>query len=334
MQMGARTAVSSAVTKVQLLGRNRERSRAELKDGIANFYDKSSGLWESIWGEHMHHGYYEEQPQSLEEHKAAQVAMIDKSLEWAGVGVDAASTPKTGVDVGCGIGGSSRHIARKWGTKMQGITLSPKQCARANELAAEAGLADKCSFQVADALEQPFEDNSFDLIWSMESGEHMPLKQQFVGELARVCAPGGRVLIVTWCHRDLEEGEESLKPKEQRLLAAINKAYYLPKWCSVADYVTYCQEAGLTDVRRDDWTDKIQYFWPAVIKSSLSGRGIRGLVRAGPGIIRGALAMLLMVRGFKLNLVKFGLITARKPDDREAEPEPVLSPLSSSRMPY
>ncbi|KAJ1636929.1 hypothetical protein T492DRAFT_860821 [Pavlovales sp. CCMP2436] len=33
-------------------------SRADLKSGIAGFYDASSGLWEGIWGEHMHHGYY------------------------------------------------------------------------------------------------------------------------------------------------------------------------------------------------------------------------------------------------------------------------------------
>jgi tocopherol O-methyltransferase len=33
-------------------------SRADLKTGIAGFYDASSGLWEGIWGEHMHHGYY------------------------------------------------------------------------------------------------------------------------------------------------------------------------------------------------------------------------------------------------------------------------------------
>jgi tocopherol O-methyltransferase len=54
------------------------------------------------------------------------------------------------------------------------------------------------------------------------------------------------------------QGETSLKPKEERLLASINKAYYLPKWCSVADYVTYCKEAGLEDIRRDDWTEHIK----------------------------------------------------------------------------
>lgn len=75
------------------------------------------------------------------------------------------------------------------------------QAARANALAGLQGLADKASYQVADALEQPFPDNSFDLVWSMESGEHMPNKPKFVHELVRVCAPGGRILIVTWCHR-------------------------------------------------------------------------------------------------------------------------------------
>lgn len=44
----------------------------------------------------------------------------------------------------------------------------------------------------------PFADNSFDLVWSMESGEHMPDKTKFMGELTRVAAPGGKVIIVTW----------------------------------------------------------------------------------------------------------------------------------------
>jgi tocopherol O-methyltransferase len=53
--------------------------------------------------------------------------MIDRSLAWAGVGQNGESQPRNGVDVGCGIGGSSRHIAKTYGTVMQGITLSPVQ---------------------------------------------------------------------------------------------------------------------------------------------------------------------------------------------------------------
>lgn len=49
----------------------------------------------------------------------------------------------------------------------------------------------------------PFQDNSFDLVWSMESGEHMPDKKQFMSELTRVAMPGGKIIIVTWCVRRL-----------------------------------------------------------------------------------------------------------------------------------
>lgn len=65
----------------------------------------------------------------------------------------------------------------------------------------------------------------------------MPDKQKFIDELFRVSVPGGRILIVTWCHRDLGQGETCLTKKEEKLLARINRAYYLPRWCSVQDYV-------------------------------------------------------------------------------------------------
>ncbi len=64
----------------------------------------------------------------------------------------------------------------------------------------------------------------------MSGGEHMPDKQQFVEELFRVTAPGGRIIVVTWCHRELTEGEMSLSAAELSLLDNINAAFYLPAW--------------------------------------------------------------------------------------------------------
>lgn len=56
---------------------------------------------------------------------------------------DPAKRPRSIVDVGCGIGGSSRYLARKYGAKCQGITLSPVQAQRGNDIAVAEGLADK-----------------------------------------------------------------------------------------------------------------------------------------------------------------------------------------------
>eukprot|EP00798_Chlamydomonas_sp_ICE-L_P008462 gene8462-4905_t len=286
----------------------------DLKKGIASFYDESSGLWENMWGEHMHHGYYPKggAPKS---NLQAQIDMIDESLAWAGI---TEATKASGglsremVDVGCGIGGSSRYISKKFNCTTTGITLSPKQAARGNEITAAVGMADVASFQVADALDQPFADNSFDLVWSMESGEHMPDKKKFVSELSRVCMPGGRVLVVTWCHRVLKEGE-SLSETEASLLERINEAYYLPKWCSVADYEKLFSEAGLVDIKTANWSEEVAPFWKAVIDSALTGEGIQGLFKAGWTTIKGALVMPLMAQGFSMGLIKFNLITGRQP---------------------
>ena len=66
-------------------------------------------------------------------------------------------------------------------------------------------------------------------------------------------------------------------------------------------------------MRRADWTPEIASFWPAVIKSSLTLRGLFGLARSGFTTIRGAVAMLLMVKGYREGLIVFGLITAEAP---------------------
>ena len=84
---------------------------AQLKAGIAGFYDGLSPLWEEVWGEHLHHGYYDAGARAgaltLDEHRAAQVRMVDEVLDWAGA--SASARPREVLDVGCGVGGSSRR---------------------------------------------------------------------------------------------------------------------------------------------------------------------------------------------------------------------------------
>ncbi|XP_010439382.1 PREDICTED: tocopherol O-methyltransferase, chloroplastic-like [Camelina sativa] len=293
-------------------------STEALRKGIAEFYNETSGLWEEIWGDHMHHGFYD--PDSSVQlsdsgHREAQIRMIEESLRFSGVTTDEEEEKKIKkiVDVGCGIGGSSRYLASKFGAESIGITLSPVQAKRANDLAAAQSLAHKVSFQVADALEQPFEDGKFDLVWSMESGEHMPDKAKFVNELVRVVAPGGRIIIVTWCHRNLSEGEKALQPWEQNLLDRICKTFYLPAWCSTDDYVHLLQSHSLQDIKCADWSENVAPFWPAVIRTALTWKGLVSLLRSGMKSIKGALTMPLMIEGYKKGVIKFGIITCRKP---------------------
>ncbi|VFQ73689.1 unnamed protein product [Cuscuta campestris] len=58
----------------------------KLNKGIAEFYDESSGMWEDIWGDHLHHGFYDHNISggvSLPDHRAAQIRMIEEALRFA-----------------------------------------------------------------------------------------------------------------------------------------------------------------------------------------------------------------------------------------------------------
>jgi len=149
-----------------------------LQRQIQQFYDASSGLWEQVWGEHMHHGYYGPLGREKKGRRQAQIDLIEELLNWGDV-----QHAENILDVGCGIGGSSLDLAQRFGAQVQGITLSPVQAARATERAKETGLEAEVAFQVADALDMPFADNCFDFIWSLESGEHLPDKAEISGRM-------------------------------------------------------------------------------------------------------------------------------------------------------
>ncbi|MEO1182263.1 MAG: methyltransferase domain-containing protein, partial [Cyanobacteria bacterium J06636_28] len=132
---------------------------------IQLFYDESSRLWEQVWGEHMHHGYYGPDSAATSPQEAQRI-LIEKILDWsygAASSSGSQSTPENILDVGCGIGGSTLYLASKYRATATGITLSPVQAARATARAETAGLGEHVRFQVADALAMPFADDSFDL---------------------------------------------------------------------------------------------------------------------------------------------------------------------------
>lgn len=275
-----------------------------LQEKIQHFYDASSGLWEQVWGEHMHHGYYGADGKQPKERRQAQIDLIEELLKWANL-------PQANqiLDVGCGIGGSSLYLAEKFTASATGITLSPVQADRANERAAAAGWRDRACFQVADALAMPFADQSFDLVWSLESGEHMPDKQKFLQECYRVLKPGGMFLFATWCHRPTPP---ALTPAEQQHLEKIYQVYCLPYVISLPEYEKMAQDLGFQHIQTADWSEAVAPFWNIVIDSALTPQAIVGLVRSGWTTIQAALSLGLMSKGYERGLIKFGLLAATK----------------------
>jgi hypothetical protein len=106
---------------------------ARLYGGIADFYNRSSGIWEQVWGEHMHSGYYGAEGTDVDKDpQQAQHDMMEQLLEFSGVD---RSQVRDVLDIGCGVGGASRFLAGECpGASVTGVTLSPVQQARATAL--------------------------------------------------------------------------------------------------------------------------------------------------------------------------------------------------------
>ena len=90
---------------------------------------------------------------------------VHEMLRWGGL--DKLSPNTTVLDVGCGIGGSSRILAKEYGFAVTGITISPRQVKRAQALTPTGVSA---QFRVDDAMALSFPDASFDVVWSIEAG--------------------------------------------------------------------------------------------------------------------------------------------------------------------
>ncbi len=281
-----------------------------LYQDIREFYDASRGLWEDIWGEHMQHGYYGRNGNYKLDRRQAQIELIEELLLWAGYNEH--NVPQNIIDVGCGIGGSTLHLAQKFGSTATGITLSPVQASRAKERAVEASLDSRVRFEVANALEMPFADHSFDLLWSLESGEHMPDKAKFLQECYRVLKPGGKIILATWCHRETDSLAGELTESEVAHLKEIYRVYCLPYVISLSEYRAIATECGFKNLTSDDWSIAVEPFWNVVIDSAIAPQAIVGLFQAGWQTIQGALSLNLMSRGYARGLIRFGLICASK----------------------
>ena len=77
-----------------------------LYDGISDFYNKSSGIWEQVWGEHMHSGHYGVDGAAVDKDpQQAQHDMMEELLRFSGIDTKSKrSRVKSIIDIGCGIG--------------------------------------------------------------------------------------------------------------------------------------------------------------------------------------------------------------------------------------
>jgi len=101
----------------------------------------------------------------------------------------------TVLDVGCGLGGPCRMLAEEYNCKATGIDLSSEYIRTANKLSELVNLNDKTTFIKADATNLPFENETFDVVWTQHVQMNIPDKEKFYSEINRVLKTGGYFLF-------------------------------------------------------------------------------------------------------------------------------------------
>lgn len=314
-------AVATAVAVVTLRAILDKPSRTYSEDSVAREYDAwtADGILEYYWGEHIHLGYYNDDEMKKgylkKDFIEAKYDFVDEMMKLANIQdvVKNSSGNLKMLDVGCGVGGTSRHIAKKLGEKVSvtGITLSPNQVKRGTELAEEQNVPN-AKFQVTNALEMDFADNSFDIVWACESGEHMPDKEKYIQEMLRVLKPDGTFVMATWCQRD--DSKVPFTKKDERDLRFLYEEWTHPYFISIEKYKEIMDDTKLMNpITTADWVKETIASWRhSVWVGIFDPRGWIFKPKTYLKCVRDGYCLERMHRAFDRGLMQYGMFTGTK----------------------
>ncbi|WP_040390322.1 methyltransferase domain-containing protein [Catelliglobosispora koreensis] len=208
---------------------------------IAGYYDYMGPFFSILFGKSNHMGMWA---------PGDDTSISDAQDRLTQAIIDATSL-KPGqrlLDVGCGNGRPAVLAAQQTGVTAVGVNLSTQQIEDANKLASEAGLGDKVTFAVEDAMHLPYEDASFDAVWAIEILSHTSDRVAAMREMLRVLRPGGRIVV-----SDVSERVKLDDAQREGLFAA----FLMTSIVSHTDYPKLLSEAGFAEVKVQDLSGEV-----------------------------------------------------------------------------
>ncbi|HKN25058.1 MAG TPA: class I SAM-dependent methyltransferase [Candidatus Acidoferrum sp.] len=272
--------------------------RVNEKRKIIEHYDAVSPYYNALWGEHIHHGYWIRGDESKE---TAQNQLIDHLAELADI--------KTGsriLDIGCGFGGTSLYLAKKFAASTTGITISPVQVQMAQEAAAKTNL--DAAFLLMDAEDMHFAQ-PFDVLWSVESISHYHDPRKFFASAVKFLKPGGCFALTDWFQK------ENLSPAaRKKFIAPIEKGMMVELRC-MNDYSDFLVSSGLQVVHRQDLTRNCAKSWDLGLDIIKDKKFWALAAKLGAEFVTNLKSFYAMRAGFASGNFVYGLFVAKMPEN-------------------
>ncbi|CAN6439951.1 unnamed protein product [Victoria cruziana] len=257
----------SAVSKYEkyhgYFGGKEEERKSNYADMVNKYYDLSTSFIEFGWGESFHFASRwkgETFRESLKRHE--HFLALQLRLE-PGMKV---------LDVGCGIGGPLREIARFSHVSVTGLNNNEYQISRGIVLNRVHGLDKSCGFVKADFMKMPFEDNSFDAIYAIESTCYAPDVVGCYKEIYRVLKPGQCFAAYDIC---MTGSYDPNNYEHQKIKGEIELGSGIPDLRTTSQSLEALKKAGFEVVTSMDLACDSPIPWYAPLESPFSLSGFR-----------------------------------------------------------
>jgi tocopherol O-methyltransferase len=266
------------------------------KRRIAEHYDLVSPYYRSLWGEHLHHGYWIRGDESKE---VAQLQLTEHLAELANISIGAEL-----LDIGCGFGGSSCFLAKTYKARATGITISSVQVEMAQRAAAAEQV--EAEFLLMDAEELTFA-KQFDLLWSVESISHYHDRRKFFLDAVRFLKPGGTFALTDWFKRaglSSVQTRKFIRPIEQGMFIELE---------TMDNYQSYLMESGLEILHRRDLSPQCARSWDLGLDIIRDKTFWSLAAKQGRHFVTYLRAFRAIQAGYRSGNFIYGLFVARKP---------------------